>query len=538
MATSNNEWEPDRQNGHGASALGHNEPISPRPNKPGNPTNPGSRPGAGSGTGNEGPGGGPAVPGQAKPGRPGPKPNRPDRPDAPRPDRPDAPTLDRPGPRPDPSTAAHLTRFEGMRVKLRKTSAGRYALAVDVELGLDGARAGLPVPEDETDGESGQAGPAGRARAFARGGGDDLDSFAADEGDDVFPVDDDDEQARFAGDASDDDDAGLAADDEGEEWVDDGAEGDGEDMFAAEDEGDDDDAFSAEGDLDELAAGDDDSFAEGDDLGEREMAFAADQGEGEAAAARWPNRLPVRKGIAAISQAPAIFDEPGDDEDDEDDEADEDQDADADAGDREARAQVSPMAARAARARPAPPGPAPARPAPPRPAPARPASPRPARLSAVNRMLAAARRTIGMGERPPGSNHNKITEWYNKHIARIGNGPWCNMAVTYWAGRSKNLPAIFAGKGIGYAYTVAHAQKFKQKGRWRTGTAGIKPGDIVFFDWRGSRSIQNIDHVGVVERVKGKNIITIEGNTTGDSCRRMVRDARYIAGYGRPVYRK
>lgn len=143
-----------------------------------------------------------------------------------------------------------------------------------------------------------------------------------------------------------------------------------------------------------------------------------------------------------------------------------------------------------------------------------------------------------MGEKPPGSNHNKITQWYNQHIDRIGDGAWCNMAVTYWAGRSSNLPAILGGKHIGYAATVAHATKFRKKGRWHAGVAGIKPGDIVFFDWDGSRSIGRIDHVGIVEQVRGKKIITIEGNTTGDKCRRMVRDGKYIVGYGRPLYGK
>jgi hypothetical protein len=112
-----------------------------------------------------------------------------------------------------------------------------------------------------------------------------------------------------------------------------------------------------------------------------------------------------------------------------------------------------------------------------------------------------------------------------------------SMAVTYWAGHSANLGAIFGGKNIGYAYTVAHARKFQKKGRWHNGVAGIEPGDIVFFDWTRSRSIKKIDHVGVVERVSGKRIVTIEGNAS-NRCRRMVRDAKFIVGYGRPAYRK
>jgi len=243
---------------------------------------------------------------------------------------------------------------------------------------------------------------------------------------------------------------------------------------------------------------------EGDEASERPAALASeDERSANDLGAQWPNTLPVPEGILEISQAPAIFDELEDD-------ASEDEPSLA-----------RPEAVSAAEALP--------------PA-SQPAPEQPASAQAVARMLVEARKTIGLGESPAGSNHNKITVWYNKNIARIGNGPWCNMAVTYWGGCSANLAAIFAGKSVGYAYTVAHAQKFKQKGRWTTGVAGIQPGDVVFFDWKRSHAIQNVDHVGVVERVQGKNIITIEGNTTGDRCRRVVRDATYIVGYGRPAY--
>jgi hypothetical protein len=150
-------------------------------------------------------------------------------------------------------------------------------------------------------------------------------------------------------------------------------------------------------------------------------------------------------------------------------------------------------------------------------------------------LLAEARRTLGLGESPAGSNHNKITVWYNANIMRIGDGAWCNMSVSYWAAHSGNLPAIGAGRGIGYAYTVWHAEKFQRIGRWHYGTGGIRAGDVVFFDWSRTRSIGKIDHVGVVERVRGGVIYTIEGNKA-DRCVRVARDGKYIVGYGRPAY--
>jgi len=140
-------------------------------------------------------------------------------------------------------------------------------------------------------------------------------------------------------------------------------------------------------------------------------------------------------------------------------------------------------------------------------------------------MLSAARSLLGTGESPPGSNHNFITTWYGF------DGAWCDMAVSYAAAHSDNLSACM-GK---YAYTVSHAQAFKNAGRWHYGLGGIRAGDIVFFDWSGGGSISGIDHVGVVEAVHSNGTITtLEGNTSNIYARR-VRQA-CVVGYGRPSY--
>lgn len=144
----------------------------------------------------------------------------------------------------------------------------------------------------------------------------------------------------------------------------------------------------------------------------------------------------------------------------------------------------------------------------------------------VQGMLAAARKLLGTTEQPPGSNRNLVTRWYGF------TGPWCDMAVSYAAGHSDNLTAM-GGK---FAYTVAHARAFQKKGRWHYGIGGIRPGDIVFFDWSGSRSIGAIDHVGIVEAVhSNRTITTLEGNTS-NAFRRRSRNSTCVVGYGRPVY--
>jgi hypothetical protein len=147
----------------------------------------------------------------------------------------------------------------------------------------------------------------------------------------------------------------------------------------------------------------------------------------------------------------------------------------------------------------------------------------PALENMVNAMIAC----IGAAEHN-GDNVNFITNWYGE------NGqPWCDMTVTYAAYHSNNQAAVCFNRKRDY--TVDHAQAFKDHGQWHTDTAGIRRGDIVFFDWNGSNSISAIDHVGIVESVSGSDVHTIEGNID-NVCKRMVRHADTIVGYGRPAY--
>jgi hypothetical protein len=155
-------------------------------------------------------------------------------------------------------------------------------------------------------------------------------------------------------------------------------------------------------------------------------------------------------------------------------------------------------------------------------------------MGTANGMLAAARESLGMSGRP-----NSLTRAYAKrHGDEFLNAPWCDIAVTEWARKSDNAGAVLPAGDR--AYTVWHAQDFKKIGRWHSGTTAnvnkAKPGWIVFFDWGNSNSIDAIDHVGVVEKaLGGGRVQTIEGNT-GDACKRRVRGAGVIAGFGNPDY--
>jgi hypothetical protein len=151
-------------------------------------------------------------------------------------------------------------------------------------------------------------------------------------------------------------------------------------------------------------------------------------------------------------------------------------------------------------------------------------------MGTVDGMIAVARSLLGTGENPPESNHNKITKWYG-HDA-----PWCDMAISYEAAHSDNLRAV-CGK---FAWTVEHAKAFQRAGRWHYGLGGARRGDVVFFDWTGTRKINNIDHVGLIEAVHSDGTITtLEGNTGkigGGQFLRRKRTSAMVVGYGRPAY--
>lgn len=112
-------------------------------------------------------------------------------------------------------------------------------------------------------------------------------------------------------------------------------------------------------------------------------------------------------------------------------------------------------------------------------------------------------------------------------ISDYANANWCDMFVS-WVGAQLGV------KGMGAdAFTRTHAQWFKDQGRW--GDAP-KPGAVVFFSWSGSKSIDAIDHVGMVMKANGDGSIqTIEGNTD-NAVKIRTRDASSVVGYGYPEY--
>lgn len=84
-------------------------------------------------------------------------------------------------------------------------------------------------------------------------------------------------------------------------------------------------------------------------------------------------------------------------------------------------------------------------------------------------------------------------------------------------------------------------EQFKKLGSWvENENRTPKPGDIIFYDWQDNGVGDNrggSDHVGIVEKVSGGQIIVIEGNKGQAVSRRYLKiNGRYIRGYGVPKY--
>lgn len=159
------------------------------------------------------------------------------------------------------------------------------------------------------------------------------------------------------------------------------------------------------------------------------------------------------------------------------------------------------------------------------------------RNEAVKRLLNVYRSRLGLGEDPPGSNHNLITVWYNKNIEKIGDGPWCEMTHA-WAFETAGFEKLRKPRAY-TPYAAGDAQKKVYGTSWHLGTKGMMVGDVLYFDWDGdaSKTISQVDHTGIVEHFYDDGTFDVlEGNTGsegGGKLKRVRRNSKYVTGYVR-----
>jgi hypothetical protein len=157
------------------------------------------------------------------------------------------------------------------------------------------------------------------------------------------------------------------------------------------------------------------------------------------------------------------------------------------------------------------------------------------------RMLEIASREVGVLEQPPGSNRGPRVDEYLRTVGldpTAGSFAWC-AAFVYWsfeqAGRSlgRENPLIRT------AGVLDHWRKAEQRGIPRLVTADavpnpgrIQPGMIFVMDFGGG-----VGHTGLVERVQGGFLVTLEGNTNDGGSREGVgvfrRTGRKVASINR-----
>lgn len=112
---------------------------------------------------------------------------------------------------------------------------------------------------------------------------------------------------------------------------------------------------------------------------------------------------------------------------------------------------------------------------------------------------------------------------------------WCACGLSvnaYEAGVPASEAPLYSG-------AITGMNLFKKLGKWQNRSGYTPtPGNHIFFDWNPSENDGN-DHVGLVERVTGGRVYTIEYNT-GSPGTCMRRDyaltSTVIVGYGTPVY--
>jgi hypothetical protein len=146
------------------------------------------------------------------------------------------------------------------------------------------------------------------------------------------------------------------------------------------------------------------------------------------------------------------------------------------------------------------------------------------------KLLEVAKTQLGYTEK--GGGYTKFGDWFAKnvdaqHDSYFVTAPWCDMFIAWAADQAGVQDRV--GE---FASTSDHAAWFQQQHAWGTKP---QPGALVFYSWSGSKSISGISHVGLVERVDGGTLHTIEANTDGIHLMRKTRDTDFVVGYGYPA---
>ncbi len=153
-----------------------------------------------------------------------------------------------------------------------------------------------------------------------------------------------------------------------------------------------------------------------------------------------------------------------------------------------------------------------------------------ARKSAVRLALTQ----VGVREHRP--NHSARIIRYRTAVRGAGENPraaepWCADFVS-WAWRRAGVPIGFAGLGEDYVPSLVGWARFTR--RWHRARSGYRPrpGDLVVYRAGGSAR----GHVGIVVKLRGGRLHTVEGNYRDRVMRRIVKPwSPEVTGFIAPV---
>lgn len=143
-----------------------------------------------------------------------------------------------------------------------------------------------------------------------------------------------------------------------------------------------------------------------------------------------------------------------------------------------------------------------------------------------------------LDDKKANAGNNNYTKYARDLYPTLQGQPWCDMFADWCFVQA--FGEVMARRLIGggfSAYTPTSAQYYKNKGQYHKNDP--LPGDQIFF-----RNNQRICHTGIVVNADTKEVITIEGNTSGASgviangggvCKKVYPVGYFsIDGYGRP----
>ena len=140
-------------------------------------------------------------------------------------------------------------------------------------------------------------------------------------------------------------------------------------------------------------------------------------------------------------------------------------------------------------------------------------------MTLAERSLQVALAHEGVSEKPKNSNSGPEVNMYLKSVGLKPGYPWC-MAFVYWcvntAAKEMNLqnPLIKTG-GVLRQWNETTLRKLNTRDK------AVKPGDIFIMKFG-----HGTGHTGIVEKVAGQLVYTIEGNTNDDGSREGYEVAR------------